>query len=912
MDTVSHSGTMHVEGSMQAHSIVNGLQQIQQNFLVIFQQPWSPPPDLTRVRADYLQYLRDSHRYLDMQGVRQVQQVTQQLELSAVYVPLKARSGQSMSLQVAGRRLLLQADHSPEHLELDALAAPTTPVPVDVALHSQAAVVVLGDPGAGKSTLLKVLALALAEQPDGPLPILVPLNAYARHLQQHGACPLQQFLGVYYASRQQQLQPVGALFAQALQARQAVLLLDGLDEVQARRSHLVGLVQDFVREHLPLPGGPAPTVEGDAAPAPLRGNRLVVTSRLVGYDEAPLSGPAWRTYTLSDFSRDDIRQFVTQWTLALARTIQGDSEPARQAAAREGEALLHAILTRPSVERLASNPLLLTILAFIKHTGVALPEQRVKLYDLYLQTLIESWNLARSLDRYPVGEALSYEETARVLAPLALWLRQENPTAGLVTAAQLEHWLTDYYAGEEWQLPRGEARSRGRLFLDSVQRYTNLLLQRGEQQYGFLHLTLEEMLAAQGLAQAMHANQEAGLALFRRYLGDPAWHETLQLTIGYLGVIQRLPNSAGAVLRAMLAWEGAAEAAERGRAVVCAGEALLDLGASNSGRAVALEITQALLQTMQSTACHVRVRRAAGDLLGRLGWTPEAQAGDVLLAPVGQEPTGLDAFRRVPGQEVWMGKYPVTNRQFARFVEAGGYAQPACWSEDGWAWRTGTYDSQAPQEWQDWLSLRPVEQRERPFWWHDRQRNSPLFPVVGITWFEAEAYANWLTAQWQQTPPAEAPAELRENLRTQRWNVRLPTEVEWEAAMGGRGDYPWGAEFVATHLNCADGWMGQSSADREAWRQWLVSDTDERREAGTTAVSTYPQGVSSAGMWDGSGNVWEWLMSSFDSKEVQKGLRGGAWSLVASNARVSSRDRLHPGPWTGVVGLRLVVAPVFS
>jgi hypothetical protein len=41
------------------------------------------------------------------------------------------------------------------------------------------------------------------------------------------------------------------------------------------------------------------------------------------------------------------------------------------------------------VERLAANPLLLTILALIKHTGVTLPEQRVKLYELYLQTLLE-------------------------------------------------------------------------------------------------------------------------------------------------------------------------------------------------------------------------------------------------------------------------------------------------------------------------------------------------------------------------------------------------------------------------------------------------------------------------------------------------------------------------------------------
>src|SRR5262249_3159925 len=242
-----------------------------------------------------------------------------------------------------------------------------------------------GDPGAGKSTLLKVLALALAAHLDGPLPILLPLNAYARRLRQQGALNLSQFLGEYYASRQQKLACVGALFQHALSQHQAVILLEGLDEVQANRAHLVQLVQHFVDEHIPPPVVPAEPATGNSdAPAVVPGNRVVVTSRIVGYDEAPLTARQWRTYTLTDFTRADIEPCGRQWTLAPARRSQGDTEPARQAAARERRDLLDAIFTRPSVERLAANPLLLTILALIKHTGVVLPEQRVKLYELYL------------------------------------------------------------------------------------------------------------------------------------------------------------------------------------------------------------------------------------------------------------------------------------------------------------------------------------------------------------------------------------------------------------------------------------------------------------------------------------------------------------------------------------------------
>jgi predicted NACHT family NTPase len=441
MDSIPSSGSITAEGDIHAENVITG---IQQKFTIIFQQPFTPPPDLVRLRTDYLTYLRDSYRYLDMQGIQQVQQVTHQLALTDVYVPLKAHAGHATAAgrvagRVAGRPWSRESAAVPDAIAATALAHHTEPVPVEVALQTAPAVVVLGDPGSGKSTLLKVLSLALAAHPDSPLPILLPLNAYARRLMQQGEQSLSQFLGEYYASHQHKIERVGELFHQALAHHQAVILLDGLDEVQVNRTHLVRLVQDFVAEYVPQPAASSePVAVGDSPPPIVAGNRVVATSRIVGYDEAPLTGRQWRTYTLTDFTRADIERFVTQWTLAFTRSIQGDTEPARQDAAQERGDLLQAIFHNPSVERLAANPLLLTILALIKHTGVTLPEQRVKLYELYLQTLIESWNRARSLDQYPVGGNMRYEETVQVLAPLALWLRQENPTAGLVSRDQLE------------------------------------------------------------------------------------------------------------------------------------------------------------------------------------------------------------------------------------------------------------------------------------------------------------------------------------------------------------------------------------------------------------------------------------------------------------------------------------------
>ena len=239
-----------------------------------------------------------------MRGLAQVQQVMRELPLTAVYVPLKAttRAGGDLLGRVAGRFQAL-----PEALLAEVAAAPERagPTPVETALQNHPAVVVLGDPGAGKSTLLKVLALALAEQPNSPLPILLPLNAYARHLREQGDLSLSRFLGRYYAAFQDRLAQIEPLFMAALRAGQAVVLLDGLDEAQSDRRHLARLVEAFAAEYIPRPA---------AAPdaPPVAGNRLIVTSRIVGYDEAPLSSRRWRTYTLTDFGRPEIEQFARQ------------------------------------------------------------------------------------------------------------------------------------------------------------------------------------------------------------------------------------------------------------------------------------------------------------------------------------------------------------------------------------------------------------------------------------------------------------------------------------------------------------------------------------------------------------------------------------------------------------------------
>ena len=400
-------------------------------------------------------------------------------------------------------------------------------------MRDQARVVVIGDPGSGKSTLLKHLALRLAAEDNAPLPILVPLNAYADALSK-GDANLQQYLPAYFAGLAKGMDNLGPLFDEAIQQGRAVILLDGLDEVQRQRANLVEKVEAFAHE------------------ATGRGNKIVVTSRVVGYRESPLSSKDWTLYTLLDFDRPAIEDFARKWCTAFEKSTMGNTEEAQAAAEKERVSLIEAIDANPGVANLASNPLLLTILALIKRQGVSLPNHRVELYELYLKTLISAWSKARALDKKPVGPPLDYLETVSVLGPLALWLHEENPTYGLISEERLRDWLTEFFKGEDWGLKPHEAKKQARDFLDSVHTYSNLLLERGQGRYGFMHLTFEEALAARGLVQTGQLKLDNSLAVIGNYVADPAWRETILLAVGVWGLVREEPRKAGEVVRAIL------------------------------------------------------------------------------------------------------------------------------------------------------------------------------------------------------------------------------------------------------------------------------------------------------------------------------------------------------------------------
>ncbi len=184
-------------------------------------------------------------------------------------------------------------------------------------------------------------------------------------------------------------------------------------------------------------------------------------------------------------------------------------------------------------------------------------------------------------------------------------------------------------------------------------------------------------------------------------------------------------------------------------------------------------------------------------------------------------------------------RFPVTNRQYAAFIEAGGYSDPIWWTAVGWRRR----------EQKQWCEPRT---------WRSASR--PNCPVMGVSFHEAIAFCRWLSA-------------------TSGEPITLPTEQQWQrAAQGDDGrEFPWGADDP-DEIRC----------------NWA------RNNSGPTPVDFYPDGVSPFGVWDMCGNAWEicltaWATGSTDpDSDERRIVRGGSW---VNDSPLTLRTVLRDGPY---------------
>ena len=238
---------------------------------------------------------------------------------------------------------------------------------------------------------------------------------------------------------------------------------------------------------------------------------MLLTSRIYGYRAAPLSVNLPHI-TVLDFRREEIETFARQWCRAMAAwDAEGYELPQTELVAQaEERRLLEDIRSNPSVERLAVNPLLLTMLALLRRQVGGLPQRRIELYDLYIRALIQNWEENRSRGaRLKMPKRVDTLEAENVLIPLSLWLQQNKPS-GTATRTELMARLVRVYlrdAGENPNAPdlaasaRHDAERRAESFLEDMRQFSGLLVERGQNAFGFRHLTFQEYFAGRALAR---------------------------------------------------------------------------------------------------------------------------------------------------------------------------------------------------------------------------------------------------------------------------------------------------------------------------------------------------------------------------------------------------------------------------
>ncbi len=302
-------------------------------------------------------------------------------------------------------------------------------------------------------------------------------------------------------------------------------------------------------------------------------------------------------------------------------------------------------------------------------------------------------------------------------------------------------------------------------------------------------------------------------------------------------------------------------------------------------------------------------------------------AGDAILG--GPDPDGENDEQpecTVPVAAFELARFPVTNAEYACFIDAQGYADESLWTPAGAEWLRGEgkLDAETEGQYRDlhqWLNsdiegalaqwkrtqsvtdedadawrrlaayreddfiqafARGVlgEKRREPYYWRDSRFNRKTQPVVGVNWYEAMAYAAWLG-------------------RVTGRVYRLPSEAEWEwAARRSARRYPW----------------------QEDWAEGRCNSSESRLNR-PNPVGVYPHGATPDGIEELAGNVYEWTGTIYrpypynpeDGREdpLADGLRvvrGGTWYANRKMVRCASRRRLNPWSRYGTGGYRLARA----
>jgi len=757
-------------------------------------------------------------------------------------------------------------------------------------VNRERALLMMGDPGSGKSTFIKHLAYLLAQAGLATDPavwlsqlqtwehgLLLPVRIELRHLAEYADENSRQTKSKLLLGFMQSefsswgMEGFWNEFISQLQdpasKGKILFLLDGLDEVPTRQRQLV---VDAVNDLYSL----------------YPRHRYIVTCRPYAYVGQPWRLVGFHEVTLAPFSEEQIDGFIENWYERLAE--RGRLENRSQAS--EKARRLKEAVRRRDLLGLAERPLLLTVMAQLHAYAGQLPEDRTQLYADAVQLLLQRWEgrleQETGLLEFLNIPGLKMSDLEEGLYAVAFQAHSEGSSlegTADIKEGDLCQWLKPYVGG---------SRDKAEQFVQYIRERAGLLIRHKTEAYTFPHRTFQEFLAAcHWLTLADYPGESAAMI----EADMDRWREVFILAAGYAARTKRLSQAIASVnALAPRSKKETSQPSQRDfKFAVLAAEALLEIGLvgvmrDRTGQVVFSRIQEWLISAIsQDALLSSKDRAEAGRSLAKLG-DPRLEVLTCERLAFCHVPAGEFLYgegeeqKKINLDEFWIGKYPITNAQFAQFVQAGGYEnkdfweeaiKEKYWSKEGFK---GRYDD-APRK--------APDDNGEPF-------TLPNHPVVGISWYEALAFTRWLNTQLadisQKWVVMGGELPFREGLKNRQILVALPTEEQWEkSARGTDGrEYPWLGEFDVNKAN-----------------------TEETGVGTTTAVGCFASGKTTYDLQDASGNVWEWINSSEQQYRV---LRGGSFYNESWFARCSCRIGYFPDLRYGYGGFRVVVSQRFS
>ncbi len=687
-----------------------------------------------------------------------------------------------------------------------------------------------------------------------------------------------------------------------LMEKGGVILLDGLDEVPEadnRRKQIKEAVEDFAKVFCKC--------------------RIVVTCRVYAYRNQGWRLAGFAEAELAQFKKWQIERFITNWYKHYAKSRGSNVDDAMGRA----RLLENAVFNSDRLICLAERPLLLTLMASLHAwRGGSLPEKREELYDDAVNLLLHLWEKPKT--------ALNSEGKAIVLQPsIAEWLNvDKGDVRGLLNklafnAHKSQPELTgaadipaNDLIGGLMQISPDRDMKPGRL-VEYLSQRAGLLLPRGVDMYSYPHRTFQEYLAACHLTEDDFPDKLAGLVV-----NEPdRWRE-----VAFLAAAKVAKGSSAAVwllVDALCSLEpdgmrkdlsevwGAHIAAQIINQCIDVKKA----GDKNRKKINALSKCLSIIAGSDMLPANERAitgRNIAGlgELRSEVVTTDHMQFCLVAPSPFWIGEKGGEQLVECLNYNYWLSRFPVTQAQFNEFVASGGYKSAKYWIEAKKAgvWKSGKIKGVFEDEWRDCQRVYSA-----PFCLENH-------PVVGITWYEAFAFARWLNEKWKS-----------EKLLSGRLNVNLPSEAEWEKAARGGVDI---MEKMETYnINeVADRSHVILKPNNNAKRIYPWGDQPDTNRANysktgigaASAVGCFPLGASPYGCEEMAGNVWEWTRSIYkgypydpndgrekppESQDAEPVVRGGSFLLDTGCLRCACRSRRVAAGLNHDVGFRVALSP---